>query len=260
MEERPMADTSSLSIQLYTLRMLGEVDTVLDAAAAAGYRHVELVGSHLDDAEGTRRKLAARDLSVSSSHVSIAALRENPGAILDACRVLGFTTLFMPSVPPPERQSGGDYWRALGAELGGLAERFRGEGIELGYHNHNWELAPKEDGRTALELLFEAAGGSPLTWQVDVAWLVRGGADPEEWMARYTDRVSAAHVKDLAPEGQNQDEDGWADVGAGRLDWPRLWQACRRHGARWMVVEHDKPADPAASARNSFRYISEMKE
>jgi sugar phosphate isomerase/epimerase len=253
-----MADTSNLSIQLYTLRSLGEVDQVLDAAADAGYRHVELVGSHLDDAAGTRRKLADRGLSVSSSHVSIAALREKPEAVLDACRMLGFTELFMPSVPPAERQSGADYWRALGKELGDLAGRFKGEGINLGYHNHNWELLPKEDGRTALELLFEAAGGSPLTWQVDVAWLVRGGADPETWMTRYRDRVSAAHVKDLAPQGQNQAEDGWADVGAGVLDWRHLWRACRDKGAQWMVVEHDKPADPAATARNSFRFISGM--
>ena len=46
-------------------------------------------------------------------------------------------------------------------------------------HNHNWELQPKDGATTALELIFSEAEGSPLTWQADVAWLVRGGAAPE---------------------------------------------------------------------------------
>jgi sugar phosphate isomerase/epimerase len=149
-------------------------------------------------------------------------------------------------------------WRAVGKELGEIAETFEKSGIRLGYHNHHWELTPKEGGTTALELLFEGAGSSPLTWQADVAWLVRGGADPKPWLSRYRDRLTSAHVKDLAPAGQNQDEDGWADVGAGVLDWPDLWQACRAAGARWMVVEHDKPADPARTARASFTYLTAM--
>jgi sugar phosphate isomerase/epimerase len=151
-----------------------------------------------------------------------------------------------------------DGWRALGRELGRMSDRLRGQGIELGYHNHDWELTPKAGARTALELLLEAAEGSPLTWQVDVAWLVRGKADPKLWLDRYRGRVTSAHVKDLAPPGQNQDEDGWADVGAGVLDWRDLWQACREAGARWMVVEHDKPKDPARTARASFAFLSNM--
>ncbi|MFC0406891.1 sugar phosphate isomerase/epimerase family protein [Roseomonas elaeocarpi] len=254
-----VTDTDQLSIQLYTLRSMGEVDRVLDAVAEAGYRHVEAVGGHLEDAAGLRAKLDSRGLHTSSSHVSIAALREKPEAILEACRTLGFEDLFMPSVPPAERQSGADYWRSLGAELGALSERFEREGVRLGYHNHNWELTPKEGGRNALELLFEAAGSSPLRWQADLAWLIRGGADPADWMARYRDRLTSVHVKDLAPEGQNAEEDGWADVGSGVMDWPTLWRTARENGARWMVVEHDKPADPAASVRNSFRFISGMK-
>jgi len=141
-----------------------------------------------------------------------------------------------------------------------MAERFQSEGIALGYHNHNWELTPKDGTKTALELLFAAAAGSPLTWQVDVAWLVRGGADPKTWIERYKNRVVSAHVKDIAPAGEALDEDGWADVGHGVLDWRDLWCFCRAAGARWMVVEHDKPADPARCARRSFAFLSTIED
>jgi sugar phosphate isomerase/epimerase len=253
-----MDNTDTLSIQLYTLRSLGELDRVLDAVKQAGYGHVETIGSHLEDAENVRAKLDAHGLRVSSSHVSLAALRERLDLVVRACHTLGFDQLFMPAVPPEHRQSDAPFWRTLGRELGQLAERLRNEGITFGYHNHHWELAPKEGSKTALELIFQAAGESPLAWQVDVAWLVRGGADPKEWMERYRNRIASAHVKDIARPGQNQDQDGWADVGAGVLDWRDLWQAARAAGARWMVVEHDKPADPAETARASYAFISRM--
>jgi sugar phosphate isomerase/epimerase len=254
----PIGNTDILSIQLYTLRSLGELDRVLDAVKQAGYVHVETVGSHLDEAALVRAKLDARGLKVSSSHVSLAALRERPEVVLRACRTLGCDQLFMPAVPPEQRQSGAPFWRALGRELGEITERMRDQGITFGYHNHDWELAPKDGAKTALELIFDASEGSPLSWQVDIAWLVRGGADPKKWMDRYRDRVVSAHVKDIAPPGRNEDQDGWADVGTGVLDWRDLWSAARAAGARWMVVEHDKPADPAETARASYAFISHM--
>lgn len=253
-----MKNDDVLSIQLYTLRDLGDVDRVLDAAAAAGFRHVEMIGSHLDDAETVRRKLDARGLDGSSSHVGLAQLRAKPEAIIDACETLGITELYMPAVPPDDRDMDAAGWRALGVELGRLADDFQTSSIRLGYHNHHWELEVKEAGKTALDLVFEAAGSAPLAWQADVAWLVRGGAEPETWLARYRDRLLSAHVKDIAPRGENADEDGWADVGHGVLDWPALWQACRKNGAGWMVVEHDKPADPAGCARRSHDFLASM--
>ena len=199
--------------------------------------------------------LAARGMKMTSSHVGLVALRERPNAVIAACKTFGFSDLFMPAVPPEQRQMDAAGWRQVGKELGLLAERFANEGIMLGYHNHHWELDKKEGDKTALELLFEAAGSSGLAWQVDVAWLVRGGADPKAWMKRYQAAISAAHVKNIASAGQNLDQDGWADVGAGVLDWQDLWTACRAAGARWMVVEHDKPSDPGRTARNSLGYL-----
>jgi sugar phosphate isomerase/epimerase len=253
-----MSIADVLSIQLYTMRSLGDLDRILDAVAEAGYRQVETVNSHLDAAATTRAKLDARGLKASSSHVSLAALRERPDAVIEAGRTLGVDQLFMPAVPPEQRDMAAEGWRALGRELGQMAERLRAQGLELGYHNHHWELQPKDGAKTALELIFEAAEGSPLTWQADVAWLVRGQVQPKPWLQRYRSRLTSAHVKDIAPPGQNQDEDGWADVGSGVLDWRDLWQACRDAGARWMVVEHDKPKDPARTARASLEFRTGM--
>ncbi len=247
-----------LSIQLYSLRSLGDVDLMLDTAASAGFSHVELLGTHLDDAEKIQRKLEARGLKASSAHVSLEQLRDRPDAMQDAAIMLAITALFMPAVPAEDRDMAAAGWRDLGLELGRLSEAFLSNGLKLGYHNHDWELAPKEGAATALELLFEAAGTSPLAWQADVAWLARGGAEPTAWLERYRDRLQSAHVKDIARDGEGREEDGWADVGYGVLDWQTLWKVCRAQGARWMVVEHDKPADPVRFAARSYTYLASM--
>ena len=189
-----------------------------------------------------KAKAEARGLRFSSSHVSLAALQERPDQVIAASRLLGIEQLFMPAVPPAQRDVDASGWRALGRELGGLATRFAGEGIQLGYHNHNWELKPKDGTKTALDLLFAEARRQPAdvgrrTWP---GWY-RGGAAPDVLLQRYRDRVVSVHVKDIAPASTKLDEDGWADVGAGVLDWRTLWQICRDCGALWMVVEHDKP-------------------
>jgi sugar phosphate isomerase/epimerase len=249
-----MEDQAILSVQLYSLRSYGDLDRVLQAVAAAGYTHVETVGGHLETPAATRAALDAYGLKAPTSHVGMAALRERFDATVAACRAIGIEQLFMPAVPPDERSKDGAGWTALGRELADLARRLAAQGIGLGYHNHDWELQRKQGG-AALDLLFGAAAGSPLTWQVDVAWLVRGGADPKAWIARHRPLVVSAHVKDIAPSGENQDQDGWADAGAGVLDWHDLWRVCRNAGARWMVVEHDKPADPAQSVANSYAFL-----
>jgi sugar phosphate isomerase/epimerase len=247
-----------ISIQIYSLRKAGGLDRQFDIAAEAGFRQVELIGSMLDDAADTRDKLQARELRASSSHLSMAMLRERLPEVTAACETLGITQLIMPAVPPAERDSDAAYWRALGDELGKFAQRLADQGIGLAYHNHDWELREKENGVTALELLFESAGSSPLGWQVDVAWLVRGGADPLAWLRRYTGRVVSAHAKDLAAAGEKRDEDGWADVGHGVMDWPTLAVACREAGARFFAAEHDNPSDAERFARNAFAYLTQL--
>ena len=71
----------------------------------------------------------------------------------------------------------------------------------------------------------------------------RGGADPVTELKRYANRIEAVHVKDLAPAGECADEDGWADVGHGTVDWKTILPALRAVGVTNFVMEHDNPSD-----------------
>jgi len=249
-----MTTTNPISVQLYSLRALGSLDAILDAAAAAGYRAVELLQSHVEDAEATKAKLDARGLVASGAHVSLAALRQQRPWILAGAKVLGLHHVFMPAHPVDERGGTAAQWDEKGRELGRLALWLRSQGVRLGYHNHNWEFAALPDGSLPIEHLFDSAGES-LFLELDLAWVVRAGANPATWLRRYRDRLLAVHVKDVVPEGQNADEGGWAAVGSGMIDWTRYRRESLEAGAQWLVVEHDNPKNPADSVKTSLDWL-----
>jgi sugar phosphate isomerase/epimerase len=104
-----------------------------------------------------------------------------------------------------------------------------------------------------MDLILEHAPS--IEWEMDVAWVVRGGADPLAWIGRHGDRITTAHVKDIAAAGECLNEDGWADVGHGIMDWKALTDALRGAGVDLFVMEHDKPSDArrfAVRARDAF--------
>lgn len=249
-----MTSTNPISVQLYSLRALGNLDAMLDAAVAAGYRAVELLQVHLEDAAATKAKLEARGLVASGAHVSLAALRQKRPWILAGTKLLGLHHIFMPAHPLDERTGTAQQWDERGRELGLLARWLRSQGVRLGYHNHNWEFAPLPDGSLPFERIF-ANGGDSLFLELDLAWVVRGGASPSTWLRRYGDRLLAVHVKDVLPEGQGADEGGWAAVGAGMIDWTRYRREALDAGAKWLVVEHDNPKHPLDSVKASLSWL-----
>ena len=94
-----------------------------------------------------------------------------------------------------------------------------------------------------------------IEWEADIAWIVRGGANPLEWIERYGKRITIAHVKDIAPQGQNTDEDGWADVGYGVVDCVTISKALRQAGTGLFVMEHDNPNDLQRFASRSLSTV-----
>lgn len=249
-----MTLASITSIQLYSLRDLPSLSAILDVVAAAGYRHVELTGGHLETPEASRKLLQARGLTASSAHVGMEQLRGDRKMLWAACAELELSEIYMPAVAAEDRQMDAEGWSALGLELARYAEDAAKMDIRLGYHNHDWDVIPRSGAMTGLDLIFDAAGEAPLIWQADLAWIARAGGDPVAWLTRFGARLASVHVKDLARAGENADEDGWACPGHGVMDWHALWPAARQAGAGWMVMEHDRPRNPAAFARDAMAF------
>lgn len=208
-----------------------------------------------DDARGLRRALDAAGLRMPTAHFPLELAEGDPDGALAIAEALGLEAAFVPFVA--DRPGDAEGWRALAGRAAAAGRPFAEVGIPYGWHNHDFELATLPDGTRPLDHIAEA--GLPL--ELDVAWIVRGGADPLEVIARHGPQVRAVHVKDVAPAGERTDEGGWADPGAGTMDWPAIAAALAPHAPAHWIAEHDEPADHdrfARAALNAARHIEGM--
>ena len=235
-----------LGMQLYSGRKFPPVEAQLATIARHGFTNVETFGPLYDDVDSTRRMLDAHGLRARSAHFSLAML-EDEGERVAIARRLGVEIVVTPYLTPAERPATVGGWKALGAHLLRIEARLSAAGLRFAWHNHGFEFEALADGSLPIEHLL----GDHLLWEADLAWMVLAGADPRPWIERYRGRIPLVHVKDIAPAGENADEDGWADVGTGTLPWSQLWRHCVAAGAEMMIAEHDNPSDFDRFARVS---------
>ena len=246
------------SFQLYSARNLSPVTSILPKLKSLGYAQVEGYGGLFDDVDVLGAALKASGLTMPSAHFSLDMLKDTDTAMKTAER-LGITTLICPAIDKDDRSQDEPAWVALAETLAGLAETYQKAGFAFGWHNHDFEFKPVASGKMPLEIILDMAPG--LIWECDVAWVVRGNHDPLAWLQRYASRVAAIHVKDIAPKGDCLDEDGWADVGQGVIDWKRIMGfVTDKTKAGLFVMEHDNPSDVERFATRSIAYCQSLEE
>jgi sugar phosphate isomerase/epimerase len=246
------------SFQLYSARNFPPLDAVIGRLAELGYKQVEGFGGLYADAEGLAASLAKHGLTMPTGHFGLTQLLDTDAALKTA-ETLGMKFLYCPAIPKEERENQPESkWVELGETLAKLGETFRRNGFGFGWHNHAFEFVPLANGKLPMDILLETAAHNE--WEMDVAWVVKGGQDPFEWIKKYGSRINAVHVKDIAPSGEAVNEDGWADVGHGTLDWQALSTAIKANtAAQYWVMEHDNPADVDRFASRSLAAVNAWK-
>ena len=228
-----------LGMQLYSGRKFPPVEMQFATIARHGFTNVETFAPFYDDVSATKRLLDAHGLSARSGHFSVAMLEGEGERAVDVARRLGVEIVIAPYLAPAERPATVEGWKALGTRLVKIRERLSAAGLRFAWHNHDFEFQPLEDGSLPIEHVL----GEHILWEADLAWVMRGGANPPRWIERYSGRIPLVHVKDIAPAGEKAGEDGWADVGTGTVPWSELWPLCVAAGAEMMIAEHDNPSD-----------------
>lgn len=233
---------NEIALQMYTLRNVGTPAEQFAMAHRAGFEHVELVGNHGLSATQLKTLLAENKLTVTSSHEQLSTLEHNYARTVAFNKAVGNNTIVVPWIEPQDRPDSTQGWIDYAQRLDKLGEKLRGDGIQLAYHNHNFEMK-KYDGVTALEIIFNHSQPQNLQLEMDAAWVSRGGQDPARILKAYPGRVFAIHAKDNASIGIRDDEMNFAPLGEGLLDWATILPAAKASGVKWFIVEHDKPKD-----------------
>jgi sugar phosphate isomerase/epimerase len=246
-----------IAAQLYTLRdrlqVSAQVAGVLHRLRDLGYSAVEVAGLSPAVAEHFDAELRSAGLTACAAHVGLDALRSDLAAEAARCREWGCEYIVIPSVPAEYHSPAG--FERFAREASDLTVALRDFGLRLAYHNHAFELE-RWDGRSGLEILFDATPPELLAAELDTYWLQFAGASPVAWIRRLAGRVPLVHLKDMSIAGGAQVQ---REVGEGNLDWPGILDACRDTNTRWLVVEQDEAnGDPLHSLAISYRNLTEL--
>lgn len=232
--------------------MTADPAATLKAVRAIGYSTLGLSQLYGRTATEMRAMIDAAGLRAPVLHCTWADI-DSPAldATLKRARILGASYLFVPSVPAPlwRSQRGID---TIAARFGAAGVVAQMEGVTLGFHNHADEFA-LVDGEPAFGRFLSQTDEKRVVVELDCYWVTRAGHDPIAWCNRWPGRIRALHIKDMAPGG------AFADVGAGVIDWRRIFRGAKRAGVEHVLVEHDSPKDELATARASYDFLRALR-
>ena len=246
----------SIGIQLYTVRaqMRADMPGTLAAIAAMGYREVEFAGYFGRTPAQVRELLATNKLASPSTHIGFDAMKADWDKTFDEALAIGQKFITVPS-PPNGAAATVASWQRIADDFSTAGERAKARGLTLGYHNHDTEFAVV-DGTSPLEILITRTDRRFVSFQLDVFWATRAGADPAAWITKYPARFAMLHIKDSAGAPAHTQ----VDVGTGTIDFARILRTDLdlSHAVQHVFVEHDQPADPMLFAKKAYDYLSAL--
>ena len=242
-----------VALQMYTVRREADLDFVgtLREVARIGYAGVELAGLPIT-VEDLKLELGNLGLQVPSMHFAYDNLVNDLDRTVDTALRIGMRYVACPWLP--EAMHNEDGFRKAAEELSRVGEECAQHGLELCYHNHAFEFQ-RFDGECGYDILMGASNPRFLKAQIDTYWVRYGGADPADYIRRYTGRCPMVHLKDMADDADRS----FAEVGSGVMDFDVIFDAATAAGTAWYVVEQDICKGSALdSARISFENLKLM--
>ncbi|MEV7863332.1 sugar phosphate isomerase/epimerase [Streptomyces hirsutus] len=254
-QRRRRIPRSGIGMHLYTMRsaLAADFKGTLARLEEIGYATVGVSGRHGNSAAAIRSMLDETHLRAVLEHVDYNTVRGSglPQA-LDDVRTLGARWIVVPSLPAAMRTPAGFREAAREFNKAGLAARKAGLGPLL-FHNHGADHQVV-DGENLYDILLRETDPHLVGFELDVYWAAKGGgSDPQDLFVEHRRRFPVLHVKDMAADGSI------ADVGSGVLDFAAMFDTAHSGGVKQWLVEHDVPADPFATAQNSYTYLANLR-
>jgi len=255
----PMACTSAaveskgmgVGLQLYTIRdaMAADAAGSLQKMADMGYKFVEMASYSNGQFYGMAPKefqkmVEDTGMKIVSSHTSVEAegiTTASAQQMADAHAEIGVEYCVQPWIEEKDRNV--ETYKKMIAEWNKVGEIMKNVGIQFGYHNHNFEFLPTDGMVPYYDIFLKEMDADLITMELDCYWATKAGQDPVEMFNKYPGRFQLLHFKDMAAEVSEPfytvDKDDITSVGAGLIDFKRIYEAREKAGMKYMFVEDD---------------------
>jgi sugar phosphate isomerase/epimerase len=258
-----------ISVQLYSVRQQASADYegTIRAIAEMGFENVEPAGYPGSSVAEAAKLFEELGLKAPSCHTAL-PVGDKKNQVIDDALTMGHKYL-VTGCPPNfcEDFKSVDSIKAL-AELYSEAAEFAAQhGLQVGYHNHDWDLADI-DGQPGYRT-FLAHTPDTVLWEADLFWVARAGRVPVDFVQEIGVRGKLLHFKDgiVTADGEfteAETEDGkimvssstpFLPAGAGQVDL-KAAAAVAAH-AEYVVVELDSyDGDMMKAVQESYTYLT----
>lgn len=268
-----------VAVQLYSVRDEMEKDFygTIKLMKEIGYDGVEFAGLFGQNPEEIKAFCTEIGIVPISAHVPYYDMLENAEEVLSDYAKIGCKYVVVPYLTE-ECRPGTDGFAATVEGIRKIGEAAKTLGIQLLYHNHDFEFV-KIGEEYALDVLYSTIPEDLLKTEIDTCWVNVAGVNPAEYIEKYSGRAPVVHLKDfkkssdklgklydligIDDESEAEEEDSFSfmPVGHGVQDMPEILAACENAGAQWVVVEQDSPAKgdtPVNSVTLSREYLKTL--
>lgn len=262
-------DKKQIGLQLYTVRdaMAKDPIAALAKVAKLGFTSVEgatYTGSQLFygmNAKGFLSVLNQEGLIMPSAHYRLGEELVNgesqKGTILndwkkavDDAAAVGVKYMVCAYLSQSERGDL-DHYKNIANMLDVAGDTCKSAGIQLCYHNHDFEFV-QQDGKYPYEILLTNTDPNLVKMEMDLYWTTKAGQDPIALFNKYPGRFPLLHVKDM----DKTPEKKFTEVGNGVIDFKKILAQSKKAGMKYFFVEQDVcPGDPFDSIAQSIGYI-----
>ena len=263
---RDLLKTSTIGVQLYTVRdaMASDPAGTLAKVAKIGFNSVEgatYTGSEKFygmDAKPFAELLKSNGLTMHSSHYRLGAesadtkgtiLNDWEHAVHDAAEV-GIKYMVCAYLSQAERGDL-DHYKLIAGQLNEAAKICKASGIQLCYHNHDFEFEA-QNGQYPYDILLDFTDKDLVKMEMDLYWVSKAGQDPVKLFEKHHGRFPLWHLKDMDATPKHS----FTEVGSGTIDFKRIFAAQKTAGMKYFFVEEDVcPGSPFDSITKSYNYI-----
>ena len=187
-----------------------------------------------------RAKIRAAGLQCESCHYGFAELKEHLDERVAYAQELGLKQMIISTFALPKSATMADWMQAAG-EANKLGERVHRVGLQLGFHNHDFEFQ-KIDGELIYDKLMGGFNPAAVKMQFQVE-VVRLGYRAADYFEKYSGRFISIHLSDWSAADADGKE---VPLGQGVVDWRKTFTAAKAGGVKNYFLEMD-PANMKAS-------------
>jgi len=262
MKKSSVSTSSSLDafgIQLYTLRDVIEEDpkSILKQVSEYGFKQIE----SYDGKQGMFWNMGHQDfksylddlgMTIISSHCNINENFEEKAA---QAAEIGMKYLICPYIGP---QTSVEAWKKVTDRFNACGEVCQKNGIRFAYHNHAYSFKAFS-GMIPHDFMMENTDPELVDHQMDIYWVVTGGADPIEYLQKYPNRFKLCHVKDRMKDAGDE-QAASCNLGTGIIDFPKILKVAEENGMEYFIMEQERydNTTPMQCAEAGARYLSTL--